>query len=88
MDHLHQVCNKKVLYATPKKCAFFITQIHFLGFIVSNNRVYVDPEKVRAIEEWPELKTIHDVKSFHKLITFIDNLSKGLVLSWTRLPTV
>ena len=58
----------------------FSTQIHFLGFVASGNRVYADPKKVRAIEEWSELKTIRDVKSFHGLITFIDNLSRGLAL--------
>ena len=59
LDHLRQVCTvlrKENLYANPKKCAFLATQIHFLGFVVSSNRVSTDPEKVRAIEEWPELR--------------------------------
>ena len=39
------------LYAKPKKCALFITQIHFLGFAVFANGVSADPEKLRPIEE-------------------------------------
>jgi len=53
LDQLRQVCTvlrKEELYANPKKCVFLTTQIHFLGF-VSSNEVSVDPEKVRAIEE-------------------------------------
>ena len=49
VDHLRQVCTmlrKEELYANLKKCAFLATQIHFLGFVVSSNRVFADPEKV------------------------------------------
>jgi len=73
LDHLRQVCTvlrKEELYANPKKCSFLATQIHFLGFVVSSNGVSADPEKVRAIEEWSEPKTIREVRSFHGLATF------------------
>jgi len=49
LDHLHQVCTvlrTEKLYANPKKCAFLATQVHFLGFIVSLNRVSAALEKV------------------------------------------
>jgi len=49
LDHLRQVCivlRKEELYANSKKCAFLVTQVHFLGFIVSSNGVSADIEKV------------------------------------------
>ena len=73
LDHLCQICTvlrKEELYANPKKCAFLTTQVHFLGFVIFPNRVFADSEKVRAIDEWPEPKTIHEVRSFYVLTTF------------------
>ena len=48
----------------------FSTKVYFLGFVVSSNRVFADSEKLRAIEEWPEPKIIHEVRSFHGLTIF------------------
>jgi len=62
------------LYANPKKCSFLSTQVQFLKFVVSTDRVSADPEKIRAIE--PELKTIRDVRNFHGLATFYHRFIK------------
>ena len=69
LDHLRQVCTvlrKEELYANPKKCTFLATQF----FVVSSNGVSADPKKVRAIEEWPEPKTIREMRSFYELAIF------------------
>ena len=53
LDYL-QVCTvlrKEELYANYKGCAFFATQVHFLGFVIFSNGVSTDPEKMRAIKE-------------------------------------
>jgi len=42
----------------------------FLGFVVNKNRVHVDPEKIKAIQEWPTPQNVGDVKSFHGLASF------------------
>ena len=33
-------------------------KVNFLGFVVSSQGVEVDEEKVRAINEWPNLKML------------------------------
>ena len=73
LNHLRSVCStlqKEKFYANLKKCAFLIDSITFLGFILSSQGISIDQEKVRAIVEWPEPKTIRDVRSFHGLATF------------------
>ena len=44
--------------------------VHFLGFIVSRDRVSVDLDKVKAIREWPTPSMIYEAMSFHSLSTF------------------
>jgi len=53
-----------------RKSVFVATQVHFLSFVVFSNEVSADPEKVRAIDEWLEPKTIREVRSFHGLAIF------------------
>ena len=40
------------LYAKFSKCEFWLTEVRFLGHVVSASSVSVDPEKVEAIMNW------------------------------------
>jgi len=67
LDHLTQVCvvlRKESLYANPKKCTFLTDQVIFLGVVVSSQGVSADPDKIKAIVEWPEPRNIREVRSF------------------------
>ena len=54
----------------PKKCAFCTNRVIFLGFVVLSEGVSADPEKVKAITEWPQSRMIREVRSFQGLATF------------------
>ena len=41
------------LYLKAEKCEFEKTSVQFLGFIISTDGVAMDPQKVKAIQEWP-----------------------------------
>ena len=49
------------LYAKKSKCKFFSPQIEYLGFIVSEEGISVDPAKVKDIIEWPIPKNVSEV---------------------------
>ena len=49
----------------PSKCVFGVTAGKFLGFMVSQRGIEVNPEKVRAILELEPSKTVKTVQSLN-----------------------
>ena len=73
LEHLRQLfClfREATLFANLKKCVFLQPQVLFLGFIVSAQGISINSDKVKAIREWSEPKTITDARSFHGLASF------------------
>ena len=66
-DHLrivlHALRNYR-LYAKFSKCEFWLTEVRFLGHVVSTSGVSVDPEKVEAIMSWEISKSVFKICSF------------------------
>ncbi|KAI3371485.1 hypothetical protein L3Q82_024069 [Scortum barcoo] len=55
-SHVRQVLQRLLenrLYVKKEKCEFHASRVSFLGFIVERGQVQADPEKVRAVAEWP-----------------------------------
>ena len=52
-------------------------EIMYLGFVISAHGLKMDPEKVKAILEWPTPKNVGDVRSFHGLASFYKKFIKN-----------
>ena len=55
---------KLSLFLKPSKCQFHQKEVKYLGMIVGNGSVYMDPVKVEGITQWPTPSCVKDVCSF------------------------
>ena len=56
----------------PNKCVFGVTARKFLGFMVSQRGIEVNPEKIRAIMELTPSKTVKEVQSLNGKIAALN----------------
>jgi hypothetical protein len=66
-QHLRTVLDilrEKQLYAKFSKCEFWLTEVKFLGHVISQRGVAVDQSKVEVVQNWTRLKNVLEVRSF------------------------
>ena len=61
----------------PKKCKLFHTEVEYLGRIVSSDGIQADPEKIRAIQDWPVPTTVREVKAFIGFCSYYRDLFRS-----------
>jgi hypothetical protein len=61
---------REKFYTAPAKCSFMTESVLFLGYVVSKDGLAVDELKVAAVCDWPLPTTLHEVCSFHGLVSF------------------
>jgi hypothetical protein len=101
-EHLRLVLEKlraNQLYAKFSKCEFWLTQVAFLGYVISTGGVSVDPSKVREMLNWKPPMNVSEICSFlrsagyyHRFIQDFSKitkpmtrlLEKGKVFMWTQ----
>jgi len=50
------------LYLKPEKCSFKKTKIDYLGMIIEEGKISMDPTKLKGIRDWPVPKTVKQVQ--------------------------
>ncbi|KAA0037057.1 Ty3/gypsy retrotransposon protein [Cucumis melo var. makuwa] len=67
IQHLEVVLGllkEKELYVNLEKCSFAKARISYLGHFISEQGIEADPEKIRAVSEWPTLTNVREVRGF------------------------
>jgi hypothetical protein len=52
------------LYLKPEKCVFAQTTIEYLGIVISEGQIAMDPTKVWGITDWPTPKMVKHIQAF------------------------
>ncbi|GKE49289.1 putative nucleotidyltransferase, ribonuclease H, partial [Tanacetum coccineum] len=75
-----ELLRKEKLYAKFSKCEFWLQEVHFLGHVVNQNGIHVDPGKIEAVKNWEAPTSPTGVRSFLGLAgyyrRFIANFSR------------
>ena len=80
VQHVKKVLKKLQGVDLPvklSKCEFHKHSVKFLGYLISEHGIQADPDKVKAIKEWPIPTCLKDVQAFVGLANFYRKLLGG-----------
>ena len=71
LEEVLSVSKKQTWNWMPKKCVFFQVQVTFLRHLISHKGISMDPQKIKAIKEWPRPWNFTGTKSFVGLASYL-----------------
>ena len=84
LEHHRQVVSKVLelletnkLYLKAEKCEFEKEKIEYLGLIISQGRIEMDPVKIEGVSRWPEPSNVKEVQSFIGFCNFYRRFTQG-----------
>jgi hypothetical protein len=60
-----------------EKCSFSMDKVHYLGYIIDQHGVHVDPTKIQIIHDWLAPTTLTELRSFLGLGNFYHRFVLG-----------
>jgi hypothetical protein len=70
MRHLSLVLEalrKNQFYAKLKKCAFWLSEVSFLGHVINQHGISVDHKNVAIVVKWQRPSNVTEIRSFFSL---------------------
>ena len=64
VKQVFKILKDNKLYLKPSKCEFDVSTVKFLGYILGNGGVRMDPKKVDAVKDWPPPKNKNQLQQF------------------------
>jgi len=64
-EHVHQVLQRLKefgLYCKAEKCQFGVSEVGFLGFVITPGGVGLEADQIATIQDWPTPKSMRDVQ--------------------------
>lgn len=65
-----ETLEKKKFYGKYSKCEFWLESISFIGHIISEDEISINPSKIAAVRNWPVSKLVIEMISFHRLVGY------------------
>ncbi|GJW28620.1 putative reverse transcriptase domain-containing protein [Tanacetum coccineum] len=59
-----ELLRREKLYAKFSKCEFWLQEVHFLGHVINQGGIHVDPGKIKAVKNWEAPTSPTGVRSF------------------------
>jgi hypothetical protein len=80
LQHLRMILTElrqHVLFVKRSKCAFGVSSVAYLGHIISEAGVAMDPAKVQAIKDWPVPRSARALRGFLGLTSYYRKFING-----------
>ncbi|GKF69368.1 hypothetical protein Tco_0202425, partial [Tanacetum coccineum] len=59
------------------KCEFWIPKVQFLGHVIDNKGIHVDPAKIESVKDWASPKTPTEIRQFLGLAGYYRRFIEG-----------
>nr|GEX55692.1 putative reverse transcriptase domain-containing protein [Tanacetum cinerariifolium] len=72
-----ELLKKEELYAKFSKCEFQIPKVQFLGHVIDNQGIHVDPAKIESVKDWASPKSPTEIHQFLGLAGYYQRFIEG-----------
>ncbi|KAH9320972.1 hypothetical protein KI387_015611 [Taxus chinensis] len=77
LDEVLGIMEVQSLFAKMSKCEFGLTEILYLGHVIGVKGVKVHQEKIQAMQDWPSLRNISELRGFLGLCGYYQRFVRG-----------